>query len=233
MRHRHAFAAIVFACAISPAFAETQPPAISVSGEATISVPPDLAEINGGVTTEAKNARDASAANNKAMSAVLQALKASGVAEKDIQTSRLSLQPQSAPIKGNNGPMQIVGYRASNRVTVTVRDVTKVANAIDALVSSGANDISGISFMVSQASKLLDDARAKAIDDAHRKADIYARAAGVTLGAPLIISEQGMPGPMPYRKMAAAMADSAPVAPGEEMLRVSVSVSYEIKPKTP
>jgi uncharacterized protein YggE len=233
MRHRHAFAAIVFACAISPAFAETQPPAISVSGEATISVPPDLAEINGGVTTEAKNARDASAANNKAMSAVLQALKASGVAEKDIQTSRLSLQPQSAPIKGNNGPMQIVGYRASNRVTVTVRDVTKVANAIDALVSSGANDISGISFMVSQASKLLDDARAKAIDDAHRKADIYARAAGVTLGAPLSISEQGMPGPMPYRKMAAAMADSAPVAPGEEMLRVSVSVSYEIKPKTP
>jgi len=233
MRHRHAFAAIVFACAISPAFAETQPPAISVSGEATISVPPDLAEINGGVTTEAKNARDASAANNKAMSAVLQALKASGVAEKDIQTSRLSLQPQSAPIKGNNGPMQIVGYRASNRVTVTVRDVTKVANAIDALVSSGANDISGISFMVSQASKLLDDARTKAIDDAHRKADIYARAAGVTLGAPLSISEQGMPGPMPYRKMAAAMADSAPVAPGEEMLRVSVSVSYEIKPKTP
>jgi uncharacterized protein YggE len=233
MRHRHAFAAIVFACAISPAFAETQPPAISVSGEATISVPPDLAEINGGVTTEAKNARDASAANNKAMSAVLQALKASGVAEKDIQTSRLSLQPQSAPIKGNNGPMQIVGYRASNRVTVTVRDVTKVANAIDALVSSGANDISGISFMVSQASKLLDDARAKAIDDAHRKADIYARAAGVTLGAPLSISEQGMPGPMPYRKMAAAMADSAPVAPGEETLRVSVSVSYEIKPKTP
>jgi uncharacterized protein YggE len=233
MRHRHAFAAIVFACAISPAFAETQPPAISVSGEATISVPPDLAEINGGVTTEAKNARDASAANNTAMSAVLQALKASGVAEKDIQTSRLSLQPQSAPIKGNNGPMQIVGYRASNRVTVTVRDVTKVANAIDALVSSGANDISGISFMVSQASKLLDDARAKAIDDAHRKADIYARAAGVTLGAPLSISEQGMPGPMPYRKMAAAMADSAPVAPGEEMLRVSVSVSYEIKPKTP
>jgi uncharacterized protein YggE len=233
MRHRHAFAAIVFACAISPAFAETQPPAISVSGEATISVPPDLAEINGGVTTEAKNARDASAANNKAMSAVLQALKASGVAEKDIQTSRLSLQPQSAPIKGNNGPMQIVGYRASNRVTVTVRDVTKVANAIDALVSSGANDISGISFMVSQASKLLDVARAKAIDDAHRKADIYARAAGVTLGAPLSISEQGMPGPMPYRKMAAAMADSAPVAPGEETLRVSVSVSYEIKPKTP
>jgi uncharacterized protein YggE len=233
MRHLPVFAAIILACAISPAVAETPPPAISVTGEATVSVPPDLAEINGGVTTEAKTARDASAANNKAMSAVLQALKASGIAEKDIQTSRLSLQPQSAPIKGDRGPMQIVGYRASNRVTVTVRDVTKVANAIDALVSSGANDISGISFMVSQASKLLDDARAKAIEDAHRKADIYARAAGVTLGAPLNISEHGTPGPMPYRKMAAAMADSAPVAPGEEMLRVSVSVSYEIKPKAP
>ena len=233
MRHLPVFAAIVLACAITPAIADTPPPAISVTGEATISVPPDLAEINGGVTTEAKTARDASAANNKAMSAVLQALKGSGIAEKDIQTSRLSLQPQSAPIKGDRGPMQIVGYRASNRVTVTVRDVTKVASAIDALVSSGANDISGISFMVSQASKLLDDARAKAIDDAHRKAEIYARAAGVTLGAPLNISEQGAPGPIPYRKMAAAMADSAPVAPGEETLRVSVSVSYEIKPKAP
>ena len=204
-----------------------------MTGEATVSVPPDLAEINGGVTTEAKTARDASAANNQAMSAVLQALKTSGIAEKDIQTSRLSLQPQSAPIKGDRGPMQIVGYRASNRVTVTVRDITKVANAIDALVSSGANDISGISFMVSQASKLLDDARAKAIEDAHRKAEIYARAAGVTLGTPLNISEHGAPGPVPYRKMAAAMADSAPVAPGEETLRVSVSVSYEIKPKAP
>ncbi len=231
MRHLSVLAAIVLACAISPAIAQTPPPAISVTGEATISVPPDLAEINGGVTTEAKTARDASAANNKAMSAVLQALKGSGIAEKDIQTSRLSLQPQSAPIKGDRGPMQIVGYRATNRVTVTVRDVTKVANAIDALVSSGANDISGISFMVSQASKLLDDARAKAIEDAHRKAEIYARAAGVTRGAPLNISEHGTPGPVPYRKMAAAMADLAPVAPGEETLRVSVSVSYEIKPK--
>ena len=87
--------------------------------------------------------------------------------------------------------------------------------------------------LIAHEAKLLDDARAKAIEDAHRKAEIYARAAGVTLGTPLNISEHGAPGPVPYRKMAAAMADSAPVAPGEETLRVSVSVSYEIKPKAP
>jgi uncharacterized protein YggE len=84
--------------------------------------------------------------------------------------------------------------------------------------------------MVSAASKLLDEAREQAIADARRKAEIYAKAAGVTLGAALSISEEGAPGPMPYRKMAAGMAASAPVAQGEETLRVTVSVSWAIKP---
>ena len=81
----------------APAVAETSPPAISVTGEATVTVPPDLAEIGGGVILSAKNARDASDANNAAMGKVLLALKASGIDEKDYQTSRLSLQPQYAP----------------------------------------------------------------------------------------------------------------------------------------
>ena len=86
-------------------------------------------------------------------------------------------------------------------MTVRLRDVTKVASVIDTLVGAGANDIGGINFMVSQASKLLDDAREQAVADARRKAEIYAKAAGVTLGAPLSISEEGSPGPMPFRKM--------------------------------
>ena len=100
-----------------------------------------------------------------------------------------------------HGPSPIVGYRASNRVTVRIRDVAKVAGVIDTLVGAGANDIGNVTFEVSQASKLLDDAREKAVADARRKAEIYAKAAGVTLGAPLSISEEGAPQPMFRAKM--------------------------------
>jgi uncharacterized protein len=230
MKYRAILAAAIAAGTLlaAPALAQIVPPAaISVSGEATVSVPPDLALVEGGVTSEAKTAREASDANNAAMGKVLQALKGAGIEAKDVQTSRLSLQPQSAP--NRSGPPAIVGYRASNRVTIRVRDVTKVANVIDTLVAAGANDIGGINFMVSQASKLLDEAREQAVADARRKADIYAKAAGVTLGAPLSISEEGSPGPMPFRKMAGGMAAAAPVAQGEETLQVTVSVSWAIK----
>ena len=230
MKHRTALAAAALAGALltAPALAQVIPPAaISVTGEATVSVPPDLAEINGGVTSEAKTAREASEANNAAMGKVLQALKGAGIEEKDVQTARLSLQPQSAP--NRSGPSAIAGYRASNRVTLRVRDVTKVASVIDTLVGAGANEIGGINFVVSQASKLLDEARERAVADARRKAEIYAKAAGVTLGAPLSISEEGNSAPAPYRRMAAGMAASAPVAQGEETLQVTVSVSWAIK----
>ncbi|MHB8267255.1 SIMPL domain-containing protein [Bradyrhizobium sp.] len=212
-----------------PALAQVTPVAtISVSGEAQVSAPPDLAEIDAGVSTEAKTAREASEANNAAMGRVLLALKGAGIEEKDFQTSRLSLQPQYAPNRA--GPNAVVGYRAANRVTIKLRDVTKVASTIDLLVAAGANELGGINFMVSSASKLLDDAREQAIADARRKAEIYAKAAGVTLGPPVSISEEGAPGPAPFRKMAAGMAASAPVAQGEETLQVTVSVVWAIKP---
>jgi hypothetical protein len=165
------------------------------------------------------------------MGKVLLALKGAGIEEKDFQTSRLSLQPESAPNRGGGGPAAIVGYRASNRVTVKLRDVSKLANVIDAMMGAGANDIGGISFKVSNASKLLDDAREKAVADARRKAEIYARAAGVALGAPLSIAEENNVAPVPYRRMAAGMAVAAtPIAQGEETLQVTVSVSWAIKP---
>jgi len=231
MKHHLVLAALAGALATTPALAQVvPPPTISVSGEGTASVPPDLALIDGGVSTEAKTAREASEANNAAMGKVLLALKGAGIDERDFQTSRLSLQPQYAQ-QTKPGPNVVVGYRASNRVNIRLRDVTKVAAIIDTLVSSGANEIGGINFMVEKASKLLDDARAEAIADARRKAEIYAKAAGVTLGAPVSISEggsSGPPQPMMMRKM--AMGDSAPVAQGEETLRVNVSVAWEIKP---
>jgi uncharacterized protein len=232
MKHRNSLAAAIAAFTLAaPALAQTVPPAaISVSGEATVSVPPDLALVDGGVTSEAKTAREASDANNTAMGKVLLALKIAGVDEKDVQTSRLSLQPQSAP--NRTGPSGIVGYRASNRVTIKVRNVSDVAAVIDTLVGAGANEIGGINFMVSQASKWLDEARDKAVADARRKAEIYAGAAGVALGAPLSISEEGSPEPVRYRnKVSAGMAAGAPVAQGEETLSVTVNVSWAIKPK--
>jgi len=237
MKNHLTLAVLAAALVATPALAQViPPPAISVSGEGTVSVPPDLALIDGGVTTEAKTAREASDANNAAMTKVLQALKGAGIDPKDTQTSRLSLQPQYAQqTRPNPGPSVITGYRASNRVTIRLHDVTKVANAIDTLVSSGANEIGGINFMVSKASKLLDEARTEAIADTRRKAEIYAKAAGVTLGAPISISEDGggAPAPMAFRKMAADMSASAPVAQGEETLRVNVSVAWEIKPAAP
>jgi uncharacterized protein YggE len=227
----HAFLLAGLAVA-APAYAETdQPPAfISVSGEAHISVPPDLAQIDAGVTSEAKTAREASDTNNAAMGKVLLALKGAGIDEKDFQTSRLSLQAQNTVPKPGTPPT-ITGYRASNRVTIRLRDVTKVAGVIDTLVSAGANDLGGINFMVSQASKLLDGAREQAVADARRKAEIYAKAAGVTLGAPLSISEGGAAQPL-FRagKMAAPMA-AVPISQGEETLSITVGMTWAIKAK--
>jgi uncharacterized protein YggE len=229
MKHAFVFTVATAALLATPALAQTPPPAISVTGEATVQVAPDQAQVDGGVATDAKTAREASDANNAAMGKVLLALKGAGVDEKDYQTSRLSLQPQYAP--NRSGPSPIVGYRATNRVTIRIRDVTKVASMIDVLVGAGANDIGGINFIVSQASKLLDEAREQAIADARRKAQIYAKAAGVTLGEPIAVSEESSPSPMFRAKVAGGMAASAPVAQGEETLSVTVHVSWAIKPK--
>jgi uncharacterized protein YggE len=232
VKSRALAAAIAASLLAAPAQAQFAAPAmIAVTGEATMSAVPDLAQIDGGVTSEARSAREASEANNAAMGKVLQALQGAGIDQKDYQTSRLSLQPQSAANRSGATTPTIIGYRASNRVTVRLRDVAKLANLIDAMVTAGANDIGGIRFEVSNASKLLDQAREQAIADARRKAEIYARAAGVTLGAPLSISEEGNAAPVPYRRMAAGMALAAtPVATGEETLHVTVSVSWAIKP---
>src|SRR5258705_12747502 len=155
MAHRISFATAIglVAWLAGPALAQVPPPAISVNGEATVSVAPDQAQIDAGVTSEAKTAREASDANNAAMGKVLLALKGAGIEEKDYQTSRLSLQPESAPNR-SSGPATIVGYRASNRVTIRLRDVSKVASVIDTVVGAGANDIRGINFTLSHAATL-------------------------------------------------------------------------------
>lgn len=202
------------------------PPVISVTGQASIAVAPDHAQLRAGVTSQGASAREASDTNGSAMTAVMAALTAAGTAERDIQTSRLSLQPISEPDRV--GPARITGFRASNQVTVTVHAIDKLSELIDRLVAAGANEIAGIEFRVSSPSQALDEARLKAIADARRKAEIYARAAGVTLGKPVSISEGGaIPLPVTRSDVTAAMATI--VSPGERTLTVSVNVSFEFQ----
>lgn len=224
-------AALLFTASVAHA-QDFDTPQISVTGEATVSVAPDLALIDAGVSSDGKTAREASEANNAAMGKVLLAIKSAGIDEKDVQTQRLSLQPVYGQ-RSNNGPNVVTGYRASNRVMVKLRDMARVANVIDLAIGAGANDIGGVSFTVAQPSKLMDEARAQAIADARRKAELYAKAAGVELGMPLSIAEQGAVPPPMFRRMVAARMDAAPtpVAQGEETLQVSVSVLWAIKAK--
>jgi hypothetical protein len=197
---------------------------VTVSGEATVSVPPDAAVIRIGVTSLGKTAHEASDANAKKMTSVLSAIKESGIDERDIQTARLSVQPQYDPNK--NGTARLLGFQVTNQVVVKIRDIDKVPTVLDRAIASGANEMSGIEFVVSGQSKLADKARADAISDARRKADIYAQAAGAKVGHVVTIIEEGStPPPRPMQAMRAA---STPVSPGEQTLRAAVSVTYDM-----
>jgi uncharacterized protein YggE len=200
---------------------------VTVTGEATVGVAPDTAVIRIGVTSQEKTAREAGEANAKQMTSVLAAIKASGIAERDIQTSRLSLQPQYDPNKG--GTARLTGFQATNQVTIRIRDIENLPSVLDRAIAAGANEMSGIEFVVSEQSKLLDQARDDAIADARRKAELYARAAGVKIGHVISISEEGPPQPQP-RPIQAMRAGAVPVAPGEQTLRAIVTVSYELTP---
>ncbi len=198
---------------------------VTVSGEGSASAVPDNAVIRLGVSSQGKTARAASDANAKEMTVVLAAIKDSGVADRDIQTTSLSLQPQYEPNK--TGAPRLIGFQANNQVTVKIRDIANLPTVLDRAIAAGANEMSGIEFVVSEQTKLLDKARAAAIADAHRKAELYANAAGMKVGRVMSISEEGAaPQPRPYQAMRAGAA--APIAPGEQMLRAVVTVSYEL-----
>ena len=161
---------------------------VTVTGEATVAAAPDMALIRIGVTSQGKNARAASDADTKEMTAVLAAIRESGVAERDIQTTSLSLQPQYDPNK--TGSARLIGFQANNQVTVKIRDIVQLPAILDRAISAGANEMAGIEFVVSNQSKLLDKARIEAIEDAHRKAELYANAAGMKVGRVMSISRR-------------------------------------------
>jgi len=168
-------------------------------------------------------------------------LKERGVAAKDVQTTQIQVNPQySQPHPQPPGQPQaefvprILGYRVDNSVQVTSRKIPKLGELLDAFVQAGANQIHGIQFRVDEPEKLLDEARRRAMADARRKAELLAGEAGVVLGTPVSIQEEGAsrPPPTPYapRMMGMMAADrSVPVAAGEQEMSVTVQVIYEIK----
>ena len=220
--------AVIFA-AVLPAGADDAKPApearIIVIGEGSVSAAPDHARITSGVTTRAKTAKEASDANAKAMAAVLAALQSAGI---DIQTSRFSVQPvYTSP--GPNMEQRLTGFSVSNQVSVTIRQIDKVGDILDRLVTAGATDAGNVEFLHAEQSKTLDRAREAAMVDARRKAELYAHAAGLTLGSVAWVTEDSSaPLFAPKVAMRAAMPGGAPIATGEDTLQVRITVGYEI-----
>ncbi|MDP8915719.1 MAG: SIMPL domain-containing protein [Pseudomonadota bacterium] len=206
---------------------------LSSFGEARTA--PDQATINMGVTTQAPTAAEALAQNRTRMSAVIAAIRAQGVAERDIQTSGLNINPQyTYPGRdgGERGPPRVTGYQVTNQVTVLVRDLARLGPAVDAVVRSGANQINGISFGLQNVDARSDEARRQAVQNVQRKAELYAQATGLRLVRLVNLTESGgytPPRPMDFGgRVAMAEAASTPVQPGEVQVRVDVTAVYEL-----
>lgn len=204
---------------------------LTVSGEGEVRAAPDEALLSAGVVTNARTAAVALSDNSRAMNEVFATLKRAGIADKDMQTSDFSVNPQYATDKNGNTLQDITGYQVSNTVNVRVDDLAKVGPTLDALVSSGANSVGGISFTIKNPKPLMAQARAEAVADAVARAQTLARAAGVTLGPIISITESGYstpPRPM-YRMVAMAAPSSTPVAGGEESVTANVSITWAIR----
>jgi uncharacterized protein YggE len=205
-------------------------PAVSVTGAGTVSARPDVAEVATGVITQAPTAGKALAQNSAVMEKVLKAVSALGIADKDVQTSSINVVPQRRQGKQESYPPDITGYEVSNQLRVKVRDLAMLGRLLDELVTQGANNLGGIHFSVAEPAPLLDQARAKAVADARRKAEVYATTAGVKLGRVLSIREATAVVPRPEAFQMRAMAASAvPVAPGEQEFQASVDITYAIE----
>lgn len=231
---RVALLTVCLLAASAPVKAQQPPPALPparviVTGEGSVTVAPDYAEITSGVTTQAKTAKDATAANSTAMAAINAALQNAGIAQKDIQTSRFSVAPVYGPPQPNSVP-KLVGFSVANQLDIKVRQIGQVGAILDALIAAGATDAGSVQFLHSDTSKPLDQARQAAIADARRKAELYAQAAGLKLGDVAWITEEPAYAPRALtgavRMMAAAPA--IPIAAGEDTLSVQVTVGFEV-----
>jgi uncharacterized protein YggE len=204
---------------------------IVVTGEGSVTVKPDLAKVTLGVEVTNSSANGAQRDAASKMDAVMSQLKSQGIEDKDIQTVRFDLQPN---YDYSTQPPVLKGYRATNLVVVTVRDVSKVGGLLDAVVSSGATRLQGISFSVSDPTAAGAQGREEAMKDARAKADQLAQLAGVSVGQPISIEEttSAPPTPVEIRPAAApslAAAPQTPISPGTQEIHTTVRVVYSIK----
>jgi uncharacterized protein YggE len=203
---------------------------ISATGE--ITRVPDVAIISTGVVTRAARATAAIQQNAARMERVRAALKRAGIADKDIQTSSINLNPEYR-YEQNKSPI-LTGYTASNQVSVRFRDIAKTGEILDVLVAEGANQINGPSLTIDKPEEALDEARLRAVAAGRARAELYARALGMRVSRLLSVSESGgyaVPPPMPmYARVEAMSADAATkIDPGEQKVSVSVAMSFELQ----
>ena len=201
---------------------------LSVSASAEATRVPDVASLSTGVVTQAADANAALKANSTQMNKVVAAIRAAGIAERDIQTSGININPQYR--YAENQPPTITGYQASNTVNIRVRDIAKLGEVLDALVASGANQVNGPGFEIDQPDAVQDEARRAALEKAQARATMYAKALGLRVRRIVSISEGGgFQPPMPMLRMAAMekAADTA-VSPGENTVSASVDVVFEL-----
>jgi len=223
--------------ALPAAAQDSQPtPRIVVTGEGSASIAPDMAVLTLTVLREGKTAREALDANSVAMQDVLDAMKAEGVAERDLQTANFSIEPQYYyPPRKSSGEAEqprITGYIVRNSLTVRLRDLDKLGGVLDKAVTLGVNQGGNIAFTNDDPSATVEKARTEAMKNAIAKAKTLTEAAGIGLGKVLEISEVSTPSiPEPYAKVRSAMvesADAVPVAAGENAYTVTVNVTFAL-----
>jgi len=202
---------------------------LNVSAEAEAKRVPDIARLSTGVVTQAADANAAMRANAEQMAKVVTAIKAAGIAERDIQTSGINLNPRYN--YQQNQPPTITGYEANNTVNIVVRDIAKLGKILDALVAVGANQVNGPSFDVDKKDEAYDEARRSAIEKAQARAEMYAKTLGMKVRRIVSISEGGnFQPPIPMMRMEAMSAKAADtsVSPGENTLSVNLNVVFEL-----
>jgi uncharacterized protein YggE len=203
---------------------------IMVVGEGKVSLKPDIATINVGSEARADTASEAKSEVDAQMDSVLTALQEAGVAEEDIRTSHYSIHYDQQPMPlMREGPVPQAGYRVSSMVQVTVRDVEKAGDVLDAVVQAGANQVYGVTFTVSDESTWQTEARTKAMADARARAQELAGLADVELGQVLSVSEVigGVSTAVMGIRVERGMGGGG-IAPGELELRTQIQVAFAI-----